>query len=142
MYTTSDIPVGMTKDAGWEIGVRRTVELTPGEAWQLVTSPAGRRCWLGEVEGWALEPGAAYHLPEGTHGEIRVVSASHLRITWQPPGWERPSTIQVRVNANGPRAVIAFHQEHLPGQAERAERKAHFLAALAALESLAQHLPE
>ncbi|MFN8379584.1 MAG: SRPBCC domain-containing protein [Anaerolineae bacterium] len=135
-------PIGLTHDAGWEIGARRTVELTPAEAWALLTSPRGLRCWLGEAEDWKLEPGATYHLPDGTSGTVRVVSDSHLRMTWQPPGWDRASTIQVRAIATSRnRAVISFHQEHLPDPDARSERSAFFHAALDALETLVAESP-
>jgi uncharacterized protein YndB with AHSA1/START domain len=134
-------PVGLTKDAGWEVGVRRTMDCSREEAWRLLTSREGLRCWLGEPEGWALEPGAHFLLPDGTQGEVRVVSASHLRITWKPPGWPRPSTIQVRALASGTRAVLAFHQERLPDADARVGRSAFFAAALDALEALIAQSP-
>ncbi|MFN2128846.1 MAG: hypothetical protein ACK2TU_13385, partial [Anaerolineales bacterium] len=76
-------------------------------------------------------------LTDGSYGTIRVYTpGSHLRITWQPRGWARPSTIQVRVIHKGNRSIIAFHQEHLPGATERAERRQHFIRALDALEKI------
>ena len=127
---------GYSQSAGWEIGVRRTVNLSQAETWQLVTSPAGLRCWLGEPQGRAFAPGTAYQLPDGTRGELRVLSLSHLRMTWQPPGWDSPSTIQVRALASAGRAVLAFHQERLPGPDAREERRVFFHHALDALEAL------
>ena len=127
---------GYSQSAGWEVGARRTVTLSQAEAWQLLTSKAGLRCWLGEPQGWALAPGTTYQLPDGTRGELRVLSPSHLRMTWQPPGWDSPSTIQVRALANGDRAVLAFHQERLPGPEAREERRVFFHQALDALEAL------
>jgi len=63
-----------------------------------------------------------------------VQPGSHLRITRQPPGWSRPSTIQVRVMPAGAKTTLSFHEEHLPGAAERQERRAHFAAALDELQ--------
>jgi hypothetical protein len=66
---------------------------------------------------------------------MRVVNpGSHLRLTWQPPGWAKPSTIQVRVMASGERTVLSFHEERLPGAEERDARRRHFEAALDALQ--------
>ena len=42
--------------------------------------------------------------------------------------------MQVRVIPRGEKTVVAFHQEHLPGPAEREQRKAHYLGALDELE--------
>lgn len=60
---------------------------------------------------------------------------SHVRLTWRPADWERPSTIQVRVLPAGGGASIAFHQEHLAGPAERAEMRERWRAVLDRLEA-------
>jgi uncharacterized protein YndB with AHSA1/START domain len=135
MDNQSERPTGLTKDVGYQIGVRRTMSIPLEDAWRALTSLRGVNIWLGETDEIDFSKGATYHLPDGSVGEVRVLSPeSHLRITWQPPGWPRPSTIQVRVIPKGARTVIAFHQEHLPGSAEREARRAHFKSALDELE--------
>jgi uncharacterized protein YndB with AHSA1/START domain len=137
MVGQSGRPVGLTKDAGWEIGVRRTLMIPHESAWELVTSPAGLRIWLGTEPDFRLAEGATYRLEDGTTGVVRVyVPMSHVRLTWHPPGWPRASTIQVRVLPKDDRAVVAFHQEHLPGPTEREQRRAHFTAALDELKRM------
>lgn len=126
---------GKTRSTGFQIGVRRTLPVSPDKAWRLVTAAAGRKLWLGEGTGVRLAAGRSYRLADGSSGEVRVVREnSHLRLTWRPRGWERPSTIQVRVIPSGEKTVVAFHQEHLPGPEEREARRRHFAAALDALE--------
>ncbi|HET7232854.1 MAG TPA: SRPBCC domain-containing protein [Longimicrobium sp.] len=131
--------VGKTRDAGYQVGIRRTLPVDVAEAWRLVTSAEGMRAWLGDGARVELAPGHEYALADGSTGMVRVVEPeSHLRLTWLPAGWPRPSTIQVRVIATvDGRATVAFHQEHLPSAAARQERRAHFAAALAAIERLA-----
>jgi uncharacterized protein YndB with AHSA1/START domain len=130
-------PIGKTKDVGWEIGVRRTLPVEYTAAWKLITSGEGLSIWLGRGAEVGLSKGAVYELADGTTGEVRVFKPdSHLRITWHPPGWPRPSTIQVRVLPNSDRTVVAFHQEHLPGPDEREARRAFFKAALDELAAL------
>ncbi len=93
--------------------------------------------WLGQAAELKFVKGAAYQLTDGTQGEIRVFKPdSHLRMTWHPLGWERASTLQVRVIPQGDRSVVAFHQEHLSGPVEREERRAHFASALDELERI------
>ena len=41
------MPTGLTRGAGWEIGVSRTLPFSPEELWRLVTSPEGLALWLG-----------------------------------------------------------------------------------------------
>jgi len=52
------------------------------------------------------------------------------RNEWQPLGWDRASTLQLRAIPKGDRAAIAFHQEHLPGAKEREERRTFFTSVL------------
>ncbi|HEX2209619.1 MAG TPA: SRPBCC domain-containing protein [Longimicrobium sp.] len=128
--------VGQTAAAGFNIGVQRTVPLSAHDAWRLLTSPDGVRAWLGGAPKLQWEKGERYTLEDGSGGEVRVFEpGSHLRITWGPEGWPRASTIQVRVTPSGERkSVITLHQEHLPGAAEREERRRFFEAALEALQ--------
>lgn len=129
---------GETEGTGFQVGAQRTLDVAPDEAWKLLTSPEGLRAWLGSGAVLKLDKGEDYRLRDGAEGEVRVVRpGKHLRITWKPKGWARPSTIQARVEARGGKTVIGFHQEHLPGVDEREERRAHFRAALDALEKLA-----
>ena len=129
--------VGETRDVGFQIGVRRTLHVPAEALWLLVTSAEGRRIWLGAGPDFALEPGTAYTLDDGAHGEVRVVQpGSHVRLSWQPGDWPRASTIQVRVLPGGAHSVLAFHQEHLPDVAAREQRRAHFGGAVAVLQAL------
>jgi uncharacterized protein YndB with AHSA1/START domain len=128
-------PVGLTKDVGWEVGARRTYSTYPGEAWEYLLSEVGVEQWLGDIKGdhFDFAKGAEYELRDGTTGEVRVFEqGSHLRITYHPSGWERASTIQVRViNEKGDaRTTVAFHEEHLPDEKARETRKAHFQSVL------------
>jgi uncharacterized protein YndB with AHSA1/START domain len=125
--------VGKTRDAGFQIGARRTMPLPLAEAWQLLTSRDGVKIWLGAPIDLAGD--AAYQLPDGTSGTVSVFKPnSHLRMSWQPPTWPRPSIIQVRAIPNGTRTTFAFHQEHLPGPDEREARRVHYTVALDTLE--------
>jgi uncharacterized protein YndB with AHSA1/START domain len=129
--------VGQTKDVGFQIGVQRTLPIPLEQAWALLTSPQGMRLWLGGAPRMRLEKGATYTLPDGSTGALRVFEPDHhLRITWQPRGWARPSTIQVRVIPSGDKTTLAFHQEHLPDSAAREQRRAHFESALGAIERM------
>ena len=128
---------GETKDVGFQIGARRTFDVPAVRAWEWLTSRAGLALWLGAGTPPRLAKGARYRLRDGAEGEVRVVasgrSASHLRLTWRPSGWARATTVQLRVVPKGGRTTVAFHQEHLPGPAEREERRAFYRAVLDAL---------
>lgn len=124
--------LGLTRDSGYQVGVRKTLPLTLEDGWQLVTSSAGIADWLGEIVEGEFEVGGDYLLENGVRGELRVLrQQSHLRLTWKPVSWRRASTIQVRVMPKGEKCTIAFHQEHLPNSAAREDRKVFFKAVLA-----------
>lgn len=123
---------GQRRDAGFEIGVQRTVPLSADEAWRRLTGPDGVRVWLGDAPGLRLEAGESYRLADGTAGEVRtVVEGERLRVTWRPDGWARASTIQIRVTPRGERCVIAFHEENLPDAEAREARRGHYQEAIA-----------
>jgi len=132
--TEREKPVGRTKDGTYQVGVRRTFATSPGQAWDVLTSPAGLAIWLGgEV---SLVKDAAYQTSEAA-GQVRVVSpGSHLRLTWQPAGWDDPSTIQVRVLPTASGATVSFHQERMPGAAERESMHRRWSAALDQIAAL------
>lgn len=128
-------PVGLTKDVGWVVGVRRVFPGSADEAWRLLLSPAGLKRWVGGSGRMRPEPGRAYRLADGTTGEWRVVKPGEVvRVTWQPPEWPRASLVQVRVvpRAAG-RCAVSFHQERLPDAAARAAMKARWTRVLAEL---------
>ncbi len=131
-------PVGQTQDVGFNVGARRSFSLTPGQAWDWLTSPDGVKLWLGEVVGELPHaPKTPYETRDGARGEIRVFEpGSHLRLTWQPKHWDHASLVQVRVRPAAHGATIAFHQEHLSGPRERAEMKKRWQAVLDELASI------
>jgi len=128
--------IGETKSTGFQVGARRTFSVPPEHAWKVLTSPRGTTLWLGPGSPPRFAAGERYRLADGSEGEVRVVSDSHLRLTWRPATWEGASTVQVRVIPRGAGTVVAFHQEHLPGPAEREERKSFYAAALDGLERM------
>ena len=121
--------VGKTADVGYQIGVSRTLPFSEETIWGLLLSPEGQAVWLGgPIE---VEEGAKYSLADGATGEVRVYKPwSHIRLTWRPPGWARPSLIQVRVIPAKTGTTLSFHQEHLRDGAARSEMKARWEAVI------------
>lgn len=127
-------PVGLTRDAGWQIGCRRTLAVEVEAAWALLIAPEGQALWLGGSAGRELARGVSFALAGGVMGQVTTFKPhSHLRLSWGPPGWPRPSILQLRTLPSRAGTTIAFHQEHLPGPDERERRRAHFAAALDAI---------
>jgi uncharacterized protein YndB with AHSA1/START domain len=130
-------PTGLTRDAGWEIGVSRTVPIPLAEVWDFLISAEGAAMWLGAGVHRLDEPGGGYETAAGTSGEIRSFRPlDRLRLTWQPADWAHDSTVQVTVSSAGPgRTMVRFHQERLADAAERERQRAHWRGVLDALVS-------
>lgn len=109
------IPVGVTKDAGVQMGVRRTWTVSREKLWEFLTTPPGLTLWLGSVSDFRPEKGFTFATAEGVTGKLTAVHPYHkLRMTWQRPEWSRPSRLQLTLlSANGGRTTLAVHQEML-----------------------------
>lgn len=114
-------PVGLTKDVGWQFGLRKTFPCSQEYLWDFMFSDKGLKIWLGEPKE-ELEIKKAYKTTEGIEGLVRVFTPySHIRMNWKKKNWENISTVQVRVIGNKEKATISFHQEKLLDNNQREE---------------------
>ena len=129
--------VGQTAAVGYEIGVRRTLAVTPEQAWALLASPEGMKAWLGVAAD--MTEAAPYRTGDGREGEFRVVKpGSHVRLGYAVAPGPPQSTLQVRVlPAASGRATLSFHHEKLASADERERMRVHWGRVLDALERLA-----
>jgi uncharacterized protein YndB with AHSA1/START domain len=127
--------VGRTRDAGWQIGVSRTIDRPVGEVWDFITSPAGVAIWLGEGVTVLSERGAGYETTAGVHGETRSFrELDRVRLTWWPPNWTHDTTLQLTVRPTGKgRTVLGVHQERLADAVEREQQREHWKGVVTAL---------
>lgn len=120
--------VGLTRDAGWQIGVSITVAATPEQVWALLVG-AGLRVWLGETAGGLpAEVGATGTTADGGRFEIRSYrELDRIRLRWSPPDSRSESTLQVTLREVRPgRTTLRFHQEQLPDSAARGRQRVHW----------------
>lgn len=108
-------PVGVTKDAGVQIGVRKTIAAEKERVWRFMLSADGLKLWIGRVPEFRLEKGFEFESAEGVTGKLTVVRPLHkLRMTWMRPEWNRPSRLQMYfLSASHGRTTVAIHQEML-----------------------------
>lgn len=129
--------VGQTADAGYQIGVQKTIPIPQHLAWELLVVGPGREVWLGETQPLDLRKGQEYVTSNGVSGEIRSVAAGQrLRLTWSHPDLARPSTLQVMFIASGEKTSVRFHQEKLSSQEERELMCGHWREVLSKIEEL------
>jgi len=67
-------PVGVTKDAGVEIGVRRTLAADRERLWSYLLSPAGLALWIGSISVFRPEKGF------GVYVSGRRIGKGHRRL--------------------------------------------------------------
>ncbi|MFE0727293.1 SRPBCC domain-containing protein [Streptomyces antibioticus] len=117
------MPTGLTKDAGWQIGVSRTLPHPVAVVWEFVSGPEGLALWLGPGADLAPERGTPYRTADGVTGEVRGYRpADRIRVT------HGTTTVQVALApaADGARTMLRFHQEHLTGAEERERRRTYW----------------
>lgn len=131
--------LGQASGTGFQVGVQKTLPISPEHVWNLIESAEGRALWLGTVTDLRWERGAAFATAEGTHGEIRSCTpGKHVRLTWQPPHFAAPSVLQVSVTPSGKKTALLFHQEKLADAETREQMRGHWRGVLARLAELAQ----
>lgn len=125
-------PTGLTQDAGWEIGVSKTLPLPVSAVWDFIASPEGVALWLGRGAQLPTEKGESYETGHGIAGELRSYRpGDRVRLTYGT------TTLQVAVSAagspssSGEKTVLRFHQEHLANAEERERQRAHWKAVMA-----------
>ena len=130
---------GETLDAGFQVGVQRTIRVEPAALWELLLSPEGRALWLGESEAFDAEPGANYETADGTTGEVRTVKpGERLRMTWQPADRDAPTTLQLTLSCprnDASKTTLGVHHEKLADGEEREAMRAVWRDALDRIEA-------
>ncbi|WP_213815864.1 SRPBCC domain-containing protein [Glaciihabitans sp. dw_435] len=125
---------GPTKDAGWEVGVRRTVGVSPNVIWAFLLGD-GLPIWLGNTK-LRLDKGARYETDDDIAGHVISYSPNaRLRMTWQPGEWEHDSVLHVYTKATPEGTVIGFQQERLKGREERKIMLGHWKDILEQLDA-------
>jgi len=118
---------GKTKDAGYQVGVRRTFPVTVHDAWDYLFSEKGIQTWLGYHYEIKWQRNQQYTTKYGTHICIRTYKdLSHVRLKYQKKDWDNNSTIQLRVLYAKTGTTISFHQEKLLDELQRNEMKTHW----------------
>lgn len=119
---------GKTKDAGWQLGVSRTVPRSPEDVWDHVVGD-GIVEWLGKVE--LGDAGDEYETADGVRGEVRSrTEGVRVRLTWQPSDRSHASTLQLTIRPAASGTTIGIHHERLRSAAERAEMLTHWTSVI------------
>jgi uncharacterized protein YndB with AHSA1/START domain len=134
MGTEPNDSTGLTKDAGWEVGVRKTVATPLPDVWAFLIGD-GLPLWLGEGT-LPTEKGATYQTTDGVRGQVRSYAEGlRVRVTWRPEDWPHDTTLQVTVKEAPGGTTIGFHHEQLADRDERRMMLGHWKNVVADLAS-------
>lgn len=117
---------GLTKDAGWEVGVRQTVSSPPETVWQFLIGE-GLPIWLGETTLPRVK-GEPYRTADGVSGEVKSFTENaKVRLSWHPDDWPHDTTLQLTVKeAAAGGTTIGIHHERLADREERRMMLGHW----------------
>ncbi|HEX8279042.1 MAG TPA: SRPBCC domain-containing protein [Segetibacter sp.] len=119
--------VGQTKDAGFQIGVRKTFAVPAETVWNFLFSEKGLSTWLGKTSLENFELGKIYKTEEEIEGKVNIFKLnSHIRLTWKPKHWTNTSALQIRVIPSNEKTTISFHQDKLLDSKQRDEMKKYW----------------
>ncbi len=127
--------VGLTKDAGWQVGVRTTVPAPADAVWQYLTGE-GLPVWLGDIDALPTEKGAEFVTADGVRGSIRSwTDGTRIRISWQPTDWPHDTTLQLTLREAATGTMIGIHHEKLADREERKLMLGHWKNVAAAFDA-------
>lgn len=117
---------GLTKDAGWEVGVRETVQSSLETVWQFLLGE-GLPIWLGETTLPHVK-GESYRTADGVAGEVKSFTENaKVRLSWHPDDWPHATTLQLTVKeAAAGGTTIGIHHAHLADREERRMMLGHW----------------
>lgn len=101
---------GLTKDAGWQFGIRKSVSLNTNVVWDFMFSDNGTKLWLKNADK-----------EFSTFKDF-----SHIRTKWKLTGWTNEATLQMRVLSDKGKTTIAFHIDKLLNENQREETKTYW----------------
>ena len=129
--TTPD-STGPKKDAGWEVGVRETIDVPLPVVWQFLVS-SGIPLWLGDGEFRGLK-GFRYAMADGVRGEVLAYTeGSKIRVSWRPDDWPHDTVLVLSVKEVEEGTTIAIHHQELSGREERRMMLGHWKNVIASI---------
>jgi uncharacterized protein YndB with AHSA1/START domain len=128
--------VGETKDAGFQIGVRKTFAAPIETIWNFLFSEKGLLIWLGKIGLENFQLGKQYKTERQIEGKVNVFKLnSHIRLTWKPKQWTNTSALQIRVIPSKEKTTISIHQDKLLDSKQRDEMKKYWDKVLEKIEN-------
>ncbi|KKO89223.1 hypothetical protein AAW12_24235 [Sphingobacterium sp. Ag1] len=118
--------IGLTKDAGWQFGIRKTVPTNIERLWEVFFSDRGLGYWT-----------------EGVDQNFSTFKEySHIRTKWKHKNFEENAHLQIRFipSKNKDKTTISIHVDHLKNESQREVSKKYWSVVIENLNLLTEHL--
>lgn len=104
--------IGLTKDSGWQFGVRKTFPTNLESIWKLFFSEDGLKYWS-----------------EGVEQDFSTFKEhSHIRTKWKQVGSKESASLQIRFipSQKCDKTTISIHVDQLKNENQRKEAKKYW----------------
>ena len=113
-------------DAGWDVGVRKTVAAPVPDVWAYITGK-GLPMWLGEITELPTKKGVRYSTSDGVRGTIRgYVEQKFIKLTWKPEDWPHETMLEITLTKAGAGTTVGIHHSELADREERRMMVGHW----------------
>ena len=104
--------VGLTKDAGWQFGIRKTLPANLETLWNVFFSDRGLSYWSEGVD----------------QGFSTFNKYSHIRTKWRHKDFTEQANLQIRFipSTNQDKTTISFHVDKLKNESQREETRPYW----------------
>ena len=104
--------IGLTKDAGWQFGIRKTLSMDVETLWEIFFSDKGLDYWANGIDQ-----------NFSTYKEY-----SHIRTKWKHKDFEESANLQIRFipSNNKEKTTISIHVDHLKNESQREVTKKYW----------------
>lgn len=128
--------LGQTADAGYQIGVQKTINLPADILWKEMLLGSLLPIWLNDSSNFKPEVGYKF-IAGSISGEVRTLDErKKIRMRYQDAKNQKPTTLQLYFMPSGQdKTSLRFHQEKLASQKERQRMKEYWQEVCAKIEA-------
>lgn len=116
--------IGLTKDSGWQFGIRKTFPFNLEHVWKLFFSETGLKYWSDGVD----------------QNFSTFKEYSHLRTKWKHAGFKENVNLQIRFipSPTHDKTTISIHVDQLKDEGQREETKKYWSELIGNISELLQ----
>ncbi len=123
------------KKLEYQVSVSKIFSVATQKMWEFLFAEIGIGIWLGKINLDDLEINKIFKTENGTEGKLTVlVPDCHLRFSWKPIDWEKPSIVELRVKDIKGKSSVLFHHTKFYKLEQKVTLRTHWKAVIAKME--------